>query len=131
MDVAGAINGPTATGRASLTGPAATPPKVSRYKSPAATGARGTLDFSQGYAYKLDTLASSFLNSTGPIAGRTDGISKTIKDIGNQRDALNRRMADVETRYRAQFTALDTMISSMNSTSNFLTQQLASLSKNN
>lgn len=133
VNTAGTINGAAATGTGQhLTGATGSITEGLKIQIVGgATGARGTLNFSQGYAYKLDTLASSFLNSTGPITGRTDGISKTIKDIGNQRDALNRRLADVETRYRAQFTALDTMISSMNSTSNFLTQQLASLSKNN
>ena len=133
VNAAGTINGAAATGVGQhLTGAAGTANEGLRiHIAGGATGARGTLDFSRGYAYTLDALASGFLNTTGPIASRTDGISKSILDIGKQRDALNRRLADVEKRYRAQFTALDTMISSMNSTSNFLTQQLASLSKNN
>jgi len=36
----------------------------------------------------------------------------------------------MEKRYRAQFVALDAMLSSMQSTSNYLTQQLAALSTN-
>jgi flagellar hook-associated protein 2 len=40
-------------------------------------------------------------------------------------------MDTIEARYRAQFTALDTMLSSLNQTSQFLTQQLATLPKNN
>ncbi len=133
MNTAGTINGAAATGTGQhLTGATGSVTEGLKIQiMGGATGARGTLNFSRGYAYQLDTLASSFLNSTGPITGRTDGINKTIKDIGNQRDALNRRLVDVETRYRAQFTALDTMISSMNNTSSFLTQQLANLPKNN
>ena len=133
VDVAGAINGATATGAGQfLTGAAGTATEGLKIQiAGGITGARGTLNFSQGHAYKLETLASSFLDSTGQVASRTDGISKTIKDIGNQRDALNRRLDETEKRYRAQFAALDTMISSMNSTSNFLIQQLANLPKNN
>jgi flagellar hook-associated protein 2 len=37
----------------------------------------------------------------------------------------------IEKRYRAQFTALDSLISSMNTTSAYLSQQLASLQSNN
>jgi flagellar hook-associated protein 2 len=37
----------------------------------------------------------------------------------------------VEARYRAQFSALDTMLNSLNQTSQFLQQQLATLPKNN
>jgi flagellar hook-associated protein 2 len=47
--------------------------------------------------------------------------------MNRQRDALNVRMEQIEARYRRQFTALDSLISSMNTTSTFLTQQLASL----
>ena len=48
-------------------------------------------------------------------------------DIDKRRDTLNARMDQIESRYRKQFTDLDTLISSMKSTSAYLTQQLASL----
>jgi flagellar hook-associated protein 2 len=64
------------------------------------------------------------LATNGSLDGRTQGINNTIKDIGKQRDALNVRLAEIETRYRTQFTALDSMLSSMNQTSTYLTQQL-------
>jgi len=131
LDVAGSINGVTATGVGqSLTGAAGNASEGLRIQVlGGATGARGTVSYSRGYAYRLDAQASDFLNSTGAIASRTDGISKSIKDIGSRRDAINRRLVDIEKRYRAQFTALDSMMSSMNQTSSFLTQQLANLPK--
>ena len=131
VDVAGTINGAAATGSGQyLTG--ATGIDAEGLKvlvSGGALGSRGTVNYSQGYAYKLDKQADSLLSSTGPISSRTDGINQTIKDIGNRREVLSRRMANVEKRYRAQFTALDTMISSMTRTSNFLSQQLSNLPK--
>lgn len=131
VDVAGTINGVAATGSGQyLTG--ATGIDAEGLKvlvSGGALGSRGTVNYSQGYAYKLDKQADSLLSSTGPISSRTDGINQTIKDIGSRREVLNRRIANIEKRYRAQFTALDTMISSMTKTSNFLSQQLASLPK--
>jgi flagellar hook-associated protein 2 len=54
-------------------------------------------------------------------------MEETKKAMNRQRDALNVRMEQIEARYRRQFTALDSLISSMNTTSTFLTQQLASL----
>ena len=92
-----------------------------------ATGARGTLAFSRGYANQLDKLVDSLLSSNGPITSRTSGISASINSISNQRTALNRRLVDVEKRYRAQFTALDMVMGQLTRTSSFLTQQLASL----
>jgi flagellar hook-associated protein 2 len=131
VDVAGTINGVSATGAGqTLTGTIGTATEGLKIQVVGGTtGARGTLNFSQGYAYKLNALAGNFLNSTGPVASRTDGINKSIKDIGKRRDAFNLRMVDVEAHYRAQFTALDVMLSNMSQTSNFLTQQLASLPK--
>jgi len=131
VNAAGTINGVAATGTGqTLTGATGTATEgLKILVAGDATGARGTLGFSQGYAYKLDALASSFLNTSGPISSRTDGIAKSITDLGSRRDAANRRLLDVEKRYRAQFTALDSMMSSMIQTSNFLTQQLAALSK--
>jgi flagellar hook-associated protein 2 len=40
---------------------------------------------------------------------------------------MTARLSTVEARLRAQYSALDTMMSKMQSTSSFLTQQLASL----
>ncbi|MES2130096.1 MAG: flagellar filament capping protein FliD [Pseudomonadota bacterium] len=94
-----------------------------------ALGERGTVGFSQGYAYQLNNLAAGFLGSSGLIAGRTNGLSASIKDINEQKDTFNLRLADIEKRYRAQYTALDTSISSLNATQSFLTQQFAALAK--
>ena len=82
-----------------------------------------------GFAVKLDKLIDGMLKNHGLIDGRLDGINDTIKDIGKQRETLSRRLEDVEKRYRAQFTALDTMIASMTQTSTFLQQQLSNLPK--
>lgn len=130
-DVAGTINGVTATGSGqyltAASGNAAEGLKL--LVSGGVLGSRGTINYSQGYAYKLDKLADSLLSSNGPISSRTDGINQTIKDINNRREVLNRRMATIEKRYRAQFSALDVMIGNMTKTSNYLTQQLANLHK--
>ncbi|MDP1996706.1 MAG: flagellar filament capping protein FliD [Gallionella sp.] len=91
-------------------------------------GARGTMNYSQGYAAILSGWSTSMLASDGPLASVTNGISSTIKDIGKRRSDLETRLIEVERRYRAQFTALDAMLTSMNNTSTYLSQQLAQLS---
>ncbi|MDQ7072494.1 MAG: hypothetical protein Q9N32_01575 [Gammaproteobacteria bacterium] len=40
------------------------------------------------------------------------------------------RLEQVERRIRAQFTAMDTLVSNLNATGNFLTQQLAAMPVN-
>lgn len=131
VDVAGTINGIAALGSGqNLTGASGTDVEgLKILVSGGALGARGTVSLSQGYADKLNKVIDGYIGSSGIISGRTTGLNNTIKDIGRTRDDLNNRLADIEKRYRAQFTALDTMISSMTKTSSFLTQQLANLPK--
>jgi flagellar hook-associated protein 2 len=90
-------------------------------------GARGTVSFARGYAARLDTLLQSVLGTEGAIASRRNGIDATIKDLDRRREALDRRLAQIEQRYRAQFTALDRLVANLRATSDFLTQQLAQL----
>jgi flagellar hook-associated protein 2 len=129
VDVAGTIGGYTATGDGqTLTGAAGAP--VDGLKLTVAgddIGPRGTFGFSQGYAYQLNTLAAGYLGGTGAIASRTKGLNDTVKDITAQRDKFSARLVDIEARYRKQYTALDTMIASMNTTQSFLTQQFAAM----
>jgi flagellar hook-associated protein 2 len=80
-----------------------------------------------GVAVRLNTLLTGFLGTDGLISSRTDGISASIKSVNKRTLDMNRRLTNIETRYRAQFTALDTLVSSMQKTSSFLTQQLANL----
>lgn len=129
VDVAGTIGGVTATGSGQTLTGTGEAGDLSITVTGGATGDRGTVKFAQGYAYQLDNLIEEFLDSDGTITGRTDGINSSIKDIGKQREVLQRRLDMIEERYFAQFTALDAMLSSLQNTSNFLTQQLASLPK--
>ena len=83
---------------------------------------------SQGIAVRMYSTLESMLSSTGLVASHTDGITSSIKDLGNRRTTLERRLAQIEARYRKQFNSLDSLVASMQATSQYLTQQLASLS---
>lgn len=130
-DVKGTIGGVAASGSGQfLTGAVGSPASGLKLQinGGAENASRGSITFSQGYAFHLNNLVEGFLGDKGLIAGRTDGIKNSIKDIDKQADRVNVRLAEMEKRYRAQFTALDVAISNMTSTSAFLTQQLAQLS---
>ncbi|WP_412479206.1 flagellar filament capping protein FliD [Azonexus sp. IMCC34839] len=81
-----------------------------------------------GYGGALETKAQQMTTAGGILAGKTESLNGIIKDIGLRRTALEQRMEMIEKRYRAQFTSLDTLIGSMKTTSNYLSQQLANLS---
>jgi len=80
-----------------------------------------------GIASKLDSAITTMLGTGGMVTARTDGINATIKSMDKQIDTLSDRLTMIEKRYRAQFTALDSTIASLNSTGTFLTQQIAAL----
>lgn len=82
----------------------------------------------KGVAVRFNDLLESLVGTDGLISSRTEGINTSIKNVQARAEALNRRLTSIESRYRAQFTALDTLISSMQQTSSFLTQQLANMS---
>lgn len=132
-NVTGSFNGVSAVGTGQfLTGTAGSAADGLKVLiSGGATGDRGTVHFSKGYASQLNTLFSSIVGSSGSISSSTDGVNRSIKDIGKQRDILNSRLIDTEARYRAQFTALDRIVSGLNNTSTFLTQQLSALTGSN
>jgi flagellar hook-associated protein 2 len=79
----------------------------------------------------LTTLLDGFIGANGTIQSSSNGISQNIKNITKQREVLNSRLFDTEARYRAQFTALDRIVSNLNNTSSFLTQQLSALNNSN
>jgi flagellar hook-associated protein 2 len=131
VDVAGSIDGVAATGAGQLLrATSGNANGMDLIINGGALGDRGVINYSQGYASKLSQWAASALGKDSFIASRTDGINQTIADIGKRRAELETRLVAIEKRYRAQFTALDAMLSRMDTTSTFLTAQLANLPGN-
>jgi len=129
VDVEGTIGGNPATGSGQvLTGLAGSPTAgLALTVNGGLVGDRGTITYSQGYANQLNTLMTSYLSSTGPISNESNSLNNNITSINTQISALNITLAAQQANYLAEFTALDTTISSLDATQTFLTQQLASL----
>jgi flagellar hook-associated protein 2 len=126
VDVAGSIGGVTSTGSGQILSDAQ---GLNVTINGGALGDRGSVTYSNGYAFSLDIWTNTVLTTDGALASRTGGINNSIKDIGSRRASIETRLVGIERRYRAQFSALDMMLSSMNQTSNYLTQQLAQIAK--
>lgn len=78
-----------------------------------------------GYGSRLNTLVSGLIFGTESVLnGRIDGINASITSLTKDRADEVLRLSAIEKRYNAQFSALDTAIASMTTTSSFLTQQL-------
>lgn len=69
----------------------------------------------------------SLVGKSGQIGDRTEALNGRMKQITRQKERLQVHMDSVEATYRKQFTALDGLMSKMQSMSNYLTQQFASL----
>ena len=93
-----------------------------------ATGDRGSLTFTRGFIESLDDLLDAYIGSgDGSLVSREQGLNDSLEDIADERAALELRLESVEARLIAQFTALDQLIAQFQTTSNFLSQQIANL----
>ncbi len=81
-----------------------------------------------GEAY--DTAVGRMTGSGGPISIATNGLTSTINDLKAQQEKLQLRLDAIESRYRAQFSALDKLVSSLTSTGDFLSSFISSLQPN-
>ncbi len=79
----------------------------------------------RGVANQLNDFLETQLSSSGTMVARNKSIDAQRKDLTTRQEALNVRMAAFQARYQKQFTALDSLLSKMQSTSTYLTQQLA------
>lgn len=83
---------------------------------------------SSGLASRFAQMLDGYASTTGVIEGRSSSLRSEAKSLSAQKQALDLRMTALDTRYRKQFTALDSLLSGFANTSSFLTQQLAKLS---
>lgn len=80
-----------------------------------------------GYATVLNNTLDGFTSSKGIIASRTSSIQNQLTNLSQESADLTARMNTYATQLRQQYTALDTLMSSLNNTSSYLTTQLDAL----
>lgn len=80
-----------------------------------------------GAASQFSGLVDNFGEQSGLIGSRTDSLESRLENITDRRNDLDRRMEQVEARIRSEFSALDSLISDLQNTGNFLSSQLANL----
>lgn len=133
-DVAGKIDGVTATGSGNVLSLAST-------GSPELSGAAGlsltvdvtaaditasatdigTVTYSQGLAQKLSTLVSTFTGTNGALSTAKAGTDETVKDLQTQIDTWDSRLETYRAMLTRQFTAMETAMSKLKSATSFLT----------
>ena len=76
-----------------------------------------------GFATETSNLLKSILGTDGSVKNATDGINKTLKQLSDQYDRVNDQITATMARYKTQFTSLSQLVSQMDSTGSYLTQQ--------
>ena len=80
-----------------------------------------------GYATRLNEWADYALAPGGLIDTRTKSLNTSIKGYNNQISKLEVRMATLKKQYTTTYSNLNVLLSNMNSTSAYLSQQLSKL----
>ncbi len=78
----------------------------------------------QGYAFRFAALAENLQEDDGVIDSREDSLNTRIEDTELRQENFEARMELTEQSLRSQYAALDSLLGQMQSTSNFLFQQL-------
>lgn len=80
------------------------------------------------YGADLESMLDSVLDSEGLLDSRTTSLNARLKTYDTQYEDLDRRMESLQARYTAQFTAMEQMVTQLQGSSGYLSQQLASMS---
>lgn len=80
-----------------------------------------------GLMSRVDKRIESFIETGGLIEQRMKSLETTLSGIDKQKEALGRRIEQLQTRLFAQFNAMDKLVAQLTQTSDRLTQSLASL----
>ena len=96
------------------------------------TGADATVYYGQSLIEKFSTYLTSILNtSSGKIATRETTINKEVTDQSDLLVDLNTQMDSLRERYITQFTVMETSVTSLKSTGEYLTSLFDAMNKDN
>ena len=84
---------------------------------------------SKGLAQDIATTLGNFTDSDGIVTTRSETATDDLADHQEELADLETRMENVYQRYLTQFTAMESLMASMDATKDYLTGQLESLSK--
>ena len=80
-----------------------------------------------GLVFSLTSVLDSYTDSDGLIQSRLDSKEQQLTRLDDERIAFSRKMASLEKRLYAQYNAMDLLVAQMNSTSEYVQNQLDNL----
>ncbi|QWT20570.1 flagellar filament capping protein FliD [Bacillus sp. NP157] len=105
--------------------------KLTKFMASNPKETQNLLSGTNGIAPKLDKLITGWTSSSGILTQRTANLNQKAKDIAQEQSDYDVTMQDYTKRLTTQYTALDTMMTKLSSTSSYLQQQFDSLNNSN
>ena len=89
--------------------------------------AGGTVVVSNGVTSQLAQLLDGFLGDDNTLDLRIANLNTRAESLSDDKAQMERRLEAIEKRYRLQFSALDSLLSELTSTGEFLAQQMKNI----
>ncbi|MDQ6679395.1 MAG: flagellar filament capping protein FliD, partial [Pseudomonadota bacterium] len=100
---------------------------------PELTKALGNVDATtpanNGFAKQFAVWTDALLSSSGALPGKTKAIQARIASNQKDQNNMTDRLAQIEQRLRAQYSALDTTMANANALAKYVTQQITTWNK--
>lgn len=91
-------------------------------------GDRGSITYVSGFADQLNASLLSILDSSnGVISNKLDALNNDKTQLEEKKERLDERMSAQEARLKSQFLYNDAIVSKLNSTADFITQQFEAM----
>jgi len=84
-------------------------------------------DPESGFSNRVTEVLQRYSDADGLISDKEESFDARMETLENQGDRYEYRLEQTEARLRRQFTALDTLVSQLQATSSYLTDQLSSI----
>ena len=127
-DVAGSIDGVTAFGLGNVLLPKldSDPYGMKLTVSEGATGT-SSVTFSRGFGGTMFQLIDAMITNNGLISNREDNIERDLERLDDEQSRLDRRIEAYNARLLAQYSAMDAIVQSLNTTRDYLSNILKTL----
>jgi flagellar hook-associated protein 2 len=129
LDVSGTIGGVAATGSGQYLTGTGNASGLKLLIEGNTLGNRGVVNYTRGYADQLNSLLTDMLGADNIFSSIDKSLKDNVDRINVEREKIQSRAVSIEKRLLAQFTAMDALVSRLQTTGNYLTQQLDSIGK--
>lgn len=89
----------------------------------------GAEDTRNGFGLRIKNFANGLLAASGTVTNKTNAVKKAIENNTVEQAKVNTRASNLETRLKAQYSALDTKMASLTALNSYVTQQVATWNK--